>query len=459
MIFSTPLFVLVFLPLTLGGYYLLAARRGPRLALLLVASLVFYGWWDVRLVPLLVGSVLVNGFVADRYRRGRRRAWLTAGVVFDLGLLGFFKYTDFLVSSLLSVAGYRHQPLGIVLPLGISFFTFQQISYLVDVRRSDGPFYSLRDYFLYVTYFPQLIAGPIVRHDEIIDQFDLPPRRAETWENLSRGAVLFVIGLVKKVVFADRLALVANPLFAHAMGGHALGAGEAWIASGAFMLQLYFDFAGYSDMAIGMGRMCGFRLPLNFDAPYRATSIGDFWRRWHLTLGRFLRDYLYIPLGGSRHGPLRRIAAAMLTMLLGGLWHGAGWAYAAWGSYHGLGLVVHTAWRRLGGPAMPRLLGWAVTQVFVLTSVVIFRTAAFAPTWSILGSMAGLHVGGGVAAGDLELVLVATAVAVIGPTSQEIALGRLAPRWWVAAATAAATVYAFLLMCEGAHPEFIYFQF
>lgn len=459
MIFSTPLFVLAFLPLTIAGYYLLARSRPARLGFLTLASLVFYGWWDVRLVPLLVVSISVNWLVAVCFRRSRRRAWLTAGVVFDLGLLAFFKYADFLVSSLLGLAGVEHRPLGIVLPLGISFFTFQQISYLVDLRRGADRFYGFGDYFLYVAYFPQLIAGPIVRHDEIIEQFDLPPRRAETWENLARGAVLFVMGLVKKVVFADRLALVANPLFARAMGGEALGAGEAWAAAGAFMLQLYFDFSGYSDMAIGMGRMCGFRLPINFDAPYRAVSIGDFWRRWHLTLGRFLRDYLYIPLGGSRYGPRRQITAVMITMLLGGLWHGAGWAYAAWGGYHGLGLIVHGVWRRLGVPAMPAVLGWAITQLFVLSSVVIFRTAAFEPTGAILASMAGVHGGAGVRYGDLELIVLATIVAVVGPTTQQLALASMRPRWWVAAATAAAAVYAFLLMAEGAHPEFIYFQF
>src|SRR6185437_4340355 len=245
---------------------------------------------------------------------------------------------------------------------------------------------------LFVTFFPQLIAGPIVRHNEIIPQFAADPRAPDMWENLSRGFALFLIGLTKKIVFADTLAMVVDPLF-HDAAAHPLGAAPAWIASAAYTLQIYFDFSGYSDMAIGMARMLGLRLPFNFDAPYRAISVRDFWRRWHMTLSRLLRDYLYIPLGGNRVGPLRQVANLLVTMLLAGLWHGAAWTFVVWGGLHGLGLAVNHVWARLGWH-FPKPLGWVLTLLFVMAGWVLFRADSFTLAGSMLASMLGLHGAG-----------------------------------------------------------------
>ncbi len=315
---------------------------------MVAASLVFYGWWDVRFVPLLVALTLANWLVVRAYGRWRRDAWLVGGVVMNLAVLGVCKYADFAADTLAELLGTAHHPFGIVLPLGISFFTFQKISYLVDLRRGDRHVYGLLEFAAFVTFFPQLIAGPLVRHNEIIPQFALPPRRPGVWENLSRGAALFLIGLAKKAAVADTVAQVCDPMFARVAAGAHPSLAEAWAAAGTYTLQIYFDFSGYSDMAIGLALMFGFRLPLNFAAPYRAASIREFWRRWHITLSRFLRDYLYIPLGGNRAGRARQAANVVATMLLGGLWHGAAWTFVAWGGLHGLALAANSAWDRAG---------------------------------------------------------------------------------------------------------------
>ena len=292
----------------------------------------------------------------------------------------------------------RYQPWNLILPLGISFFVFQKISYLIDLRRGDRHIYGFLDFCMFVTFFPQLIAGPIVRHNEIIHQFRLDPRRPAMWENLSRGFVLFVIGVAKKVALADTLAMVADPLFGKAVGA-SLSAAEAWIATAAYTLQIYFDFSGYSDMAIGLALMFGLRLPLNFNAPYRAVSIRDFWRRWHMTLSRFLRDYLYIPLGGNRCGPLRQAANVIATMLLGGLWHGANWTFVAWGGLHGAALAVNHVWQGRGF-RLPRIVAWALTLLFVMACWVLFRSADFATAGDVLASMVGMARSGPYHAGS-----------------------------------------------------------
>jgi len=351
-LFNSYAFLFVFLPATLLVF--MAARRGgPGLALgaLTLASLGFYGWWDPRFLALLLGSAVAN-FAFGRALMARpadaRRPWLVAGVVFNLGLLGWFKYAGFL-SANLAALGAPTPVLDIVLPVGISFFTFQQIAYLVDVSRGLSDRYGFRDYLLFVAFFPQLIAGPIVHHREMMPQ--LLTGRGPRAEDFAIGATLFAAGLFKKVVLADSLAPFASPVFAAADAGLAVTTAEAWGAALAYALQLYFDFSGYSDMALGLARLFGVRLPINFDSPYQATSLIDFWRRWHMTLSRFLRDYLYIPLGGNRQGPARRWVNLMITMALGGLWHGAGWGFLIWGLIHGAGLAANHAWRS----AAPRL--------------------------------------------------------------------------------------------------------
>ena len=461
MLFHSQPFLLAFLPICLAAFYACAARPAARAWVLIAASLGFYAYWDIRFLPLLVVSVGANWLLARMTNATRGRWPLVAGIALNLALLGLFKYADFFADDLAALFGGRHQPWNLILPLGISFFTFQQISYLIDRGRGRAPAYALRDYALYVTFFPQLIAGPIVRHDEIIGQFAADPRRAGLDERLARGGALLIIGLVKKVFLADPLAAIADPLFSAVAGdGGALSLVDAWIATGAFGGQIYFDFSGYSDMAIGLGLLFGFALPYNFDAPYRARSIRDFWRRWHMTLSRFLRDYLYIPLGGGHHGPGRRFAAVMTTMLLGGLWHGAGWTFVVWGGMHGLALAVNQTWRRFGS-ALPGWLAWAATFLFVMVAWVPFRAESFAAAGHLFATMAG-GAGWSLAPGDgtrLWLIPLALAIAVIGPTSQRAALAVMPPRRAIAALAAVALVLVVLKVGGGDNAVFIYFQF
>ena len=458
MLFNSQAFILGFLPCVLGLYYLLAQRRAARQAVLVAASLVFYGWWDVRFVPLLVGLTLANWLVVRAYGRWRRNVWLVAGVVMNLAVLGICKYADFAAGSLDALLGVAHQPWGIVLPLGISFFTFQKISYLIDLRRGDRHVYGLLEFAAFVTFFPQLIAGPLVRHNEIIPQFDLPPRRPQVWENLSRGSALFTIGLAKKAAIADTVAQVCDPLYARFAAGAHPSLAEAWAAAGTYMLQIYFDFSGYSDMAIGLALMFGLRLPMNFAAPYRSASIREFWRRWHMTLSRFLRDYVYIPLGGNRAGRGRQAANVVATMLLGGLWHGAAWTFVAWGGLHGLALAANSAWDR-AGLRMPRAAGWLLTMLFVLVGWVLFRSPDFATAARVLAGLAGANGMGRVHVDNAAVVAAAVAIVLLLPPSQVIALERLRPAPWLAL-PAGVALTALLLLVGGRVPnEFIYFQF
>ncbi len=458
MLFNSQPFILLFLPLVLALYYAAAAHRALRQSVVIVASLAFYGWWDVRFVPLLAGLTVANWVVAQAYGRWRAPAIPLAGVAMNLAALGFFKYANFLAGNLAALVGQSAPRFDIVLPLGLSFFVFQKISYLIDLKRGDRHIYGFLDFCMFVIFFPQLIAGPLVRHNEIIPQFDLPPRRPQMWENLGRGLLLFLCGLVKKVALADTIAPFVDRMFHLAATGGPLGAAATWAAAGTYALQIYFDFSGYSDMAIGLARMFGLVLPINFDAPYRAVSVRDFWRRWHITLSRFLRDYLYIPLGGNRRGAARQAVNVVVTMLLGGLWHGAGWTFVAWGGAHGAALAVNGAWNRAGW-RMPRAAGWAITLLFVLAGWVLFRAPDFATAGRMLWAMLGAEGIGRVKVDNAAVVLIAATLALLGPTSQELALRRLPPVRWVALPAGAALV-AMLLLIGGRIPNtFIYFQF
>jgi D-alanyl-lipoteichoic acid acyltransferase DltB (MBOAT superfamily) len=459
MLFNSQAFIVFFLPVVLALYYALAAHRAARQTLVVVASMGFSGWWDVRFVPLLAGLTVANWLVAIWFGRWRA-GWIPVlGVVMNLAVLALFKYADFLRGTVFDLAGEPWQPWRLILPLGISFFVFQKISYLIDLKRGDRHIYGFLDFCMFVSFFPQLIAGPLVRHNEIIHQFRADPRGPALWENLSRGFVLFLIGVTKKVALADTLAMAADPLFAQA--AHApLNAAEAWFATGAYTLQIYFDFSGYSDMAIGLALMFGLRLPFNFNAPYRAVSVRDFWRRWHMTLSRFLRDYLYIPLGGNRVGPARQMVNVVLTMLLGGLWHGASWTFVVWGGLHGVALAVNHAWDQWG-VRLPRPLAWLLTLLFVMACWVLFRSPDFATAGDILAAMAGRNGIGHLALNrDYAAALaIGAAVALLGPTSQEAALRQLRPQPWVALPAGVGLAYL-LLLTGGRLPNvFIYFQF
>lgn len=392
MLFNSYPFVFVFLPIVLLGFFLIARASHLLAALwLALASLFFYGWWNSKYVLLLLLSVAFNyavGYVVGRAgaRTGRSFGLLAAGVAGNLLLLGYFKYTNFFLGVAGELAGTNWQVASIILPLGISFFTFTQIAFLVDVYRGISHEYRFVHYILFVTYFPHLIAGPILHHSQLIPQLSVASTYRPNIDNINAGLTIFAIGLFKKVVLADQFAAYADPVFAAADKGTSPHMVDAWIAALAYALQLYLDFSAYSDMAIGLSKMFNIELPINFHSPYKARSIIDFWRRWHMTLSAFLRDYLYIPLGGNRHGVARRHVNVMITMLLGGLWHGANWTFVLWGALHGLYLVINNVWRaacaRYRLPKVPgsALLGGALTFLAVVLAWVPFRASNLATT-------------------------------------------------------------------------------
>ena len=377
MLFYSLEFIFFFLPPVICLYYFVARSEDARLWVLVLASIMFYGVWDVNFIPLLVLSIAVNWFGAGFFIRMRRPWIVTAAIVGNLFVLVYYKYLLFFAGVIEGLTGVNAGVVSVSLPIGISFFTFHHIIYWVDLRRNKAPHYSLRDYAMYIAFFPQLLAGPLVRNAEIVPQYPLSPVRPGWQERLGRGTVLFVIGLLEKVFLADALAADVIPTFAKA-AHEPLTMLEAWRGALSFGLQIYFDFSGYSDMALGLALMFGFVLPQNFELPYRAASLREFWRRWHMTLSRFLRDYLYVPLGGNRHGLARQMMALIATMALGGLWHGAGWTFVIWGASHGLGLSTGVLWRRWL-PPMPAAIAWPLTMVFVMTAWVFFRTRPAQP--------------------------------------------------------------------------------
>ena len=387
MLFNSQLFLIVFLPIALALQWIVAEHTRWWIANLLFLSAIFYSYWNPPLLLLLVGSILINWWTAQQFGRTRNTAWLTAGIVADLVILGTFKYLDFFLGSFASLAGLAYHPFALALPLGISFFSFQQIGYMVDLRRGVAKPHPLVRYALYVSFFPHLIAGPLLRHSEFFASLDRRRPREESTRLYGQGLALIVLGLMKKVLVADNLGFAVNQLYAHAAAGP-LSFAEGWLAGLGFAMQIYFDFSGYSDIAIGLGLLFGIVIPDNFDAPYRTTCVIDFWRRWHMTLSRMLRDYLYISLGGSRYGLSRQIAALLVTMLLGGLWHGAGWTFVIWGGLHGVALAANHLWRRAGA-AMPAPLGWIVTFLFVVAAFVIFRADTMSTARHVLDAMAG----------------------------------------------------------------------
>lgn len=460
MLFNSYQFIAVFLPITLLGYYLLAQRKQARIGWLLLVSIAFYAYWDIRFLPLLLISILLNWVLSLKLSSQNTRQLIILGVLFNLLLIGVFKYLDFFAATIYQASGRAYQPFEMILPLGISFFTFQQISYLVDRSRGIAGKYPLHEYALYVLYFPQLIAGPIVRHNEIIPQYQKSPLRVEIYHYISAGLLLFAIGLLKKTMIADQLAKTATPLFDSAATGAILSMGESWVASAAYSLQLYFDFSGYSDMALGLGLMMGMSLPENFNVPYRATSIREFWRRWHMTLSRFLRDYLYVPLGGNRYGDARLLLALMVTMFLGGLWHGAGWTFVVWWLMHGIALIVNHLWA-MKQVKLPKALAWLLTLLFLMIGWVVFRAESMGTAFSILGSMFGSN------GFEFELenspnrwfALVAFLIAVLGPSSQGITMHKLRAKRLVAVLLAGLIFYLTLHVASDGYSEFLYFQF
>jgi len=456
-VFASPTFLFLFLPVYLAVYYALPPRW--RSGWILAGSWVFYGWWRVDFLALLVVSSLGAGWVGHRIAAAPtavvRRRWTVFGVVAAVGVLGYFKYFNFGVRTLsrvLEAAGGAGIPPGsvweVVLPVGISFFIFQIISYLVDVSRGTArEADTIVDVAAYVSLFPQLVAGPIVRYSEIADQLRL---RVHSWEGFSAGARRFALGMARKVLVADAVA----PLVSAVFGAPESGLVAAWIGVLAYTVQIYFDFSAYSDMAIGLGGMMGFRFPENFRRPYHSRSITEFWRRWHITLSSWLRDYLYIPLGGNRLGPRRTLVNLMTVMVLGGLWHGAAWTFVFWGAWHGAWLIAERVTRGRLWPS-----GRIYTLVIVMIGWVFFRAPSFAVAADLLASLAGFH-GGGVAPvvvwqmepGALAALGVGVVWAAVEP--RVFADGEARP--WLLAAVFLAAVARLL---AASYSPFLYFQF
>ena len=457
MLFNSFPFLLAFLPVALALHWLVERTRPDlRIETLVALSFVFYGWWDIRFVPLLAASILLNWAVAELFGRGRPALLIPMAIAANLAVLAIFKYAAFAVDLANLLPGLTLPKPSLALPLGISFFTFHHVMYLTDLRAGRAPRYRLAEYAFYIAFFPQVLAGPLVRWSEIMHQTtERPYVRPDAADRIARGIMLLVVGLAKKVFLGDPLAEYVNPIFAAAASGKAVTVLEAWQAVLGFTFQIYFDFSGYTDMALGIALLFGIVLPQNFDVPYRATSLQDFWRRWHMTLSRFLRDYLYVPLGGNRHGLSLQLGALGATMLLGGLWHGAGLTFVAWGAAHGLGLGAGVLWRR-AGYAMPTAAGWALTGLFVIGTWVLFRAPSFEAAAAIYKAMFGFApVGTGFKWRTLGL---AAAVATLGPTAWA-AVHRLPPRRWIAALFAVAFVLVLFKIGDDANYEFIYFQF
>ncbi|MBI3044334.1 MAG: MBOAT family protein [Betaproteobacteria bacterium] len=518
MLFNSYAFIFFFLPATLLVFFQLG-RVNARLAAgwLAAASLFFYGWWNPVYVALLAVSMLFNYRMGIAIARANaaRAAWrgkrlLAIAVAANLALLGYYKYANFFLDTVNAALGSSASLGEIILPLGISFFTFTQIAYLADAYEGKAREYSFVHYGLFVTWFPHLIAGPILHHREMMPQFGLAETYRPDYGNIAAGLTIFVIGLFKKVIIADGVAAYVAPVFDAPQAGLTLTFLEAWCGALAYTFQLYFDFSGYSDMAVGLSLLFGIRLPINFHSPYKAANIIEFWRHWHMTLSRFLRDYLYFPLGGNRKGPARRYLNLMATMLLGGLWHGAGWTFVVWGGLHGVYLVINHAWRalraRLGhdlgrSTAWGRAAGCAVTFAAVVAAWVVFRADSLGTAGAILRAMAGLNgmvlpdvwlarwggfgewlaqhgvIFGATPAlartGVVHWIWILLAVVWLAPNTQQImaatrpALGipadSASSRWqWRPAAASAALVAGMALAVIAnlnRHSEFLYFQF
>lgn len=409
MVFSSTIFLCVYLPLVLLGYYI-CPKKGKNLFLLIV-SLIFYAWGEPKYVFLMIFSILVNyvfGLLMDKHRENKKRLklLLVISVIIDLGLLSVFKYTDFIITNINSVFGAGFDLLNIALPIGISFYTFQAMSYTIDVYRDDVRVQrNLIDFGMYITMFPQLIAGPIVRYSDIQDQL---AERNVTTADFSEGIMRFVVGLGKKVLLANQMGAVWTQIYA--LGGD-ISALMAWTGAAAYTFQIYFDFSGYSDMAIGLGRMFGFKFPENFRYPYESVSITDFWRRWHITLSTWFKEYLYIPLGGNRRGLARQALNLLIVWTLTGFWHGAGWNFVMWGLYYFAILFIEKLFLLKALDKLPKLFRHAYALLLIVIGWVIFASDDVSVMLPYLGSMFGAN--GALGGMDVYTLLTRAALMVI----------------------------------------------
>jgi len=434
MLFGSLVFIFAFLPVVLVVYHglRLSGRLVAAKLFMVLASLFFYGWWDWAYVPLVSGSIVAN-FLLSREMEKRpdlASRLLKIGIGANLALLGYYKYANFFVRSVDAVAGTDWNPGHIVLPLAISFFTFQQIAYLLESRKDGKAADSFLDYALFVLFFPHLIAGPITHHKEMLPQFAAMGKARIPRSHITVGTAILIMGMFKKVVLADTFALIANPVFTAARWHDPVTTVQGWAGALGYTLQLYFDFSGYSDMAIGLGLLFGILMPVNFASPYKSTSIIEFWRRWHISLSRFLRNYLYIGLGGNRRGEMRRHVNLFATMVLGGLWHGAGWTFVAWGALHGSYLIINHFWRGAVGRhegKLASLAGWLLTMLAVVVGWVLFRADTFDAAMAMLRTMAGFgasHGAGFLIAPHASWIAIAIGIAIVVGLPNALELAR-----------------------------------
>lgn len=389
MLFNSYEFIFLFLPITFFIYFYLNKKRltNASKGFLVLSSLFFYSWWNIIYLPLILISMAFNYAVGTSLSKNKKykKYLLTIGIISNIALLGYFKYTDFFIENINLALDTSIPLFHLALPLAISFFTFQQIAFLVDSCRGETKEYDFLNYAIFVSFFPQLIAGPIVHHKEMMPQFANIRNKAINYKNITLGLFIFSMGLFKKVVIADTFSVWANLGFDVAK---TLNFFEAWATSLSYTFQLYFDFSGYTDMAIGAALLFNIKLPINFNSPYKALDIQDFWRRWHITLSRFLKDYIYIPLGGNRKGSFRTYSNLMATFIIGGLWHGAGWTFVFWGFLHGVALVIHRVWKKLGF-TMNKTLAWFITFNFINIGWVFFRAKEWEDAIKVLKGMVG----------------------------------------------------------------------
>jgi alginate O-acetyltransferase complex protein AlgI len=392
-LFNSYEFIFYFLPIVFFVYFFLNKKRLILAAKfwLVASSLFFYSWWNIQYLPLLLISLVINftvgSLLGKNHLKINRRLVLILGIIFNVSLLGYYKYFDFFITNINGVFDSSIGLFHLILPLGLSFITFQKIAFLVDAYKNETMDYDFLNFSLFVTFFPQLIAGPIVHHKEVMPQFDQLKNKVINYKNLSRGIFIFSIGLFKKVAIADTLAVWATQGFDKT---ETLTFIEGWITSITYTFQLYFDFSGYTDMAIGAALLFNIALPMNFNSPYKALDIQDFWRRWHITLSRFLTQYIYIPLGGNRKGMNRTYINILIVFLVSGLWHGAGWTFIFWGFLHGVATVVNRIWKSIGFK-LNKYIAWFITFNFVNIAWVFFRASTWGDAMKVLKGMVGVN--------------------------------------------------------------------
>jgi len=389
MLFNSFIFIFLFLPIVFSGYFLLNHFKKYQLSIywLALGSLFFYGYFEPKYLILITISISINYFIGSLMnrteRKDKKRILLTIGILFNVSLLGYYKYADFFISNTNNVLGTNFNLLHLILPLGLSFITFQKIAYLVDTFRGETRDYKFSTFALFATFFPQLIAGPIVHHKEIIPQFEEEKNKHISFDNVSKGIFIFLIGLTKKVVIADTVAIWANDGFQNYQNLTFL---ESWITSLSYTTQLYFDFSGYCDMAIGLALLFNIKLPTNFHSPYKSRNIQDFWKKWHMTLGRFLTQYIYIPFGGNRKGAARTYFNLFIVFFISGFWHGAGWTFILWGTLHGLASILVRLWGKTS-IQLPYCFSWFITFQFVNVAWIYFRASTIGQANTMISKM------------------------------------------------------------------------